>query len=186
NKEFGGNFQKSIREDGQYDIEIETRCTIFKGLTRKQTVLLTHGDSVDRVGNGFIVIGSTGNVIAAISNECLNIYGVQFHPEVDLTVNGKTMLKNFCYEVAGLTPTFTLRSREIQCIEYIRDAVKDNKVLMLLSGGVDSTVCAALLKKALREDQIIAVHVDNGFLRKNESEAVEQSLKRLGLKIEGK
>ena len=103
-----------------------------RGLQRNQKVLLTHGDSLDRVGNGFIVIASSGSIIAAISNEQANIYGVQFHPEVDLTVNGKTMLKNFCFEVAGLTPTYTLRSREIQCIDYIRDIVKDNKVLVRL------------------------------------------------------
>ena len=117
----------------------DRRCILYgdvnfnfdlRGLQRNQKVLLTHGDSLDRVGNGFIVIGSSGSIIAAISNEQANIYGVQFHPEVDLTVNGKTMLKNFCFEVAGLTPTYTLRSREIQCIDYIRDIVKDNKVLV--------------------------------------------------------
>ncbi|CAL8147628.1 unnamed protein product [Orchesella dallaii] len=184
NKEFGGTvIKKEAREDGQYTVDVENRSRLFKGLDKRQSVLLTHGDSIDRVGNGFVVIGNSGNIIIAISNESLQIYGVQFHPEVDLTLEGKTMLKNFLFDISGLTPSYTLRSRETQCIEYIRDSVKNHKVLMLLSGGVDSTVCAALLKKALREEQIIAVHVDNGFLRKNESDAVEQSLSRIGLKV---
>ncbi|XP_021947772.1 GMP synthase [glutamine-hydrolyzing] [Folsomia candida] len=184
NKEFGGSVAKlDAREDGEYIVDVESRSRLFRGLDRKQSVLLTHGDSVSRVGDGLVPIGSSGDIITAIANESLNIYGLQFHPEVDLTPGGRTMLKNFLCDIANIPPTYTIRSREAQCIEYIQDSVKNNKVLMLLSGGVDSTVCTALLKKALREDQIIAVHVDNGFLRKNESDAVELSLANFGLKI---
>ena len=108
---------------------------------------------------------------------------MQFHPEVDLTTNGKQMLKNFLFEICALKGTFTMQSREQECIEYIRSFVGKNKVLMLVSGGVDSTVCAALLFKALSPDQVIAIHIDNGFMRKNESDAVNESLAKIGLKL---
>ena len=111
------------------------------------------------------------------------LYGLQFHPEVDLSVNGKTMLENFLVGVAGVAPCFTMDTREIRCIEEIKRLVGANKVLLLVSGGVDSTVCAALLHKALEPDQVFAVHIDNGFMRKNESERVEESLKTLGLNL---
>lgn len=184
NKEFNGSIQrKDIREDGQFTISVDNKCAIFKGLDKEQKVLLTHGDSIERVAEGFKVIGTAGNIITAIANEKLRIYGVQFHPEVDLTENGLTMMKNFLVGVAGVSGTYTMQNREDQCIHYIKETVGNGKVLMLLSGGVDSTVCAALLRKALREDQVIAVHIDNGFMRKLESQQVEQLMHKIGLKV---
>lgn len=129
-------------------------------------VLLTHGDSIDRVAESFRTVAKSQNFVAAIANDKLNLYGVQFHPEVDLSTNGKTMLHNFLFGVAGLTGNFNLQDREAQCIQYIREVVGNSKVLLLVSGGVDSTVCAALLHKALNKDQVIAVHINNGFMRK--------------------
>ena len=94
-------------------------------------VLLTHGDSIDRVADSFRVTAkSSSNIIAAIASDKLNLYGVQFHPEVDLTPNGKTMLHNFLFGVAGLTGNYTLQGREHQCIQYIRDTVGSNKILV--------------------------------------------------------
>lgn len=93
------------------------------------------------------------------------------------------MLRNFLFDVVGLTGNYTMQSRQAECIKYIKETVGSNKVLLLVSGGVDSTVCAALLNKALREDQIIALHIDNGFMRKNESTRVEQSLQKIGLHL---
>ncbi|BFF94493.1 GMP synthase [Drosophila madeirensis] len=182
NKEFGGTVLKTdIREDGQQNIEIETACPLF---SRTQSVLLTHGDSVERVGEKLRVGGwSTNRIITAIYSEVLRIYGVQFHPEVDLTINGKQMLSNFLYEICELRPNFTMGSRKEECIRYIREKVGSNKVLLLVSGGVDSSVCAALLRRALYPHQIIAVHVDNGFMRKNESEKVEGSLRDIGIDL---
>jgi len=95
------------------------------------------------------------------------------------------MLKSFLYDVAGLAGSYTVKSREEGCIKYIRDRVGQSKVLVLLSGGVDSTVCAALLHRALDREQVIAVHIDNGFMRLGESEQVMKSLNALGLDVKG-
>ncbi|XP_047521536.1 GMP synthase [glutamine-hydrolyzing] isoform X1 [Pieris napi] len=185
NKEFGGSvLRKEAREDGQYEVEIETTCPLFNRLEKLQPVLLTHGDSVSKVGEKFRVGAQSSNhLIAAIYNEPMRLYGVQFHPEVDLTPKGKQMLSNFLFDIAGMSRTFTLRSRRDACVQYIRDTVGDNKVLVLVSGGVDSTVCAALLRTALKEDQVVALHIDNGFMRKNESSKVERCLRELGVRL---
>ncbi|XP_055858359.1 GMP synthase [glutamine-hydrolyzing] isoform X2 [Episyrphus balteatus] len=185
NKEFGGTVhKKDIREDGQQNIEIEPSCPLFNRLSRTQSVLLTHGDSVDRLGDKLKIGGYSSNeIVTAIYNEALRIYGVQFHPEVDLTTNGKQMLSNFLYDICGLSPTFTVVNRKEECVKYIKEKVGSNKVLCLVSGGVDSTVCAALLRHALDPSQIIAVHVDNGFMRKDESEKVEKSLREIGIDL---
>jgi len=185
NKEFGGEVTKTdARDDGQTEVEIDTSCAIFKSLEKKQDVLLTHGDCVSKVADGFKAVGQTGTNIVAIANEKDQIYGLQFHPEVDLTPNGTEMMKNFLFDVCGFSGSYNLQDRQTKCINYIRETVGDRTVLMLLSGGVDSTVCAALLKKSLtREDQVIAIHIDNGFMRKNESEQVKASLEKLGLQL---
>lgn len=101
---------------------------VFRGLDKTQEVLLTHGDSIDKVAESFKPIAQSQAFIAGISNEKLNLFGVQFHPEVDLTVNGKAMLKNFLFDICGLTGNFTILGREEQCIKYIKDTVGNNKV----------------------------------------------------------
>ncbi|KAK2180280.1 hypothetical protein NP493_448g02000 [Ridgeia piscesae] len=184
NKEFGGTVKAlGMREDGQYTIQVKVESPLFKGLTENQQVLLTHGDTITKVAPDFQVIAQSGQIVAAISNEKERLYGVQFHPEVDLSDNGVAMLKNFLRGVAECRGTFTIKSREDVCIQYIRSAVGSHKVLLLVSGGVDSTVCAALLSKALSPDQVIALHIDNGFMRKDESHQVAESLRAIGLKL---
>ena len=98
----------------------------------KQDVLLTHGDSISVVAKDFKVIATSNNIIVGIANDSMKLYGVQFHPEVNLSTNGKLMLKNFLYNIANLKGTFTMRSRESECIDYIRKTVGDHKVLVCL------------------------------------------------------
>jgi GMP synthase (glutamine-hydrolysing) len=96
------------------------------------------------------------------------------------------MLSNFLIDICGFAGTFKMEDRKKKCIELIKKKVGKSKVLMLLSGGVDSTVCAALMKEALSSDQVIAIHIDNGFMRKGESDQVKESLEAIGLKVKGK
>nr|CAD7396704.1 unnamed protein product [Timema poppensis] len=184
NKEFGGQvIRKEGREDGQFNIDVDPKCLLFKNLDKSQRVLLTHGDSIEKVADSFRIVAASASFPAAIANDKQRLYGVQFHPEVDLSTHGKAMIRNFLFDISGCTGNYTLQGRELECIRYIKETVGGNKVLLLLSGGVDSTVCAALLHKALREDQVIAVHIDNGFMRKNESHRVAQSLEKIGIKL---
>ncbi|VVC24972.1 Hypothetical protein CINCED_3A007468 [Cinara cedri] len=184
NKEFGGQVSATVgREDGIYNVDIDCQCLLFKSLSKVQTVLLTHGDYVTKVADTFKVIATSNNMIAAIGNDIKKMYGLQFHPEVNLTEHGTQMLRSFLYNVVGLTGLYTISSREHECIKYIRDKVGQSKVLVLLSGGVDSTVCAALLHRALDREQVIAMHIDNGFMRLDESKQVMQSLTDLGLDV---
>ncbi|MXQ80244.1 hypothetical protein E5288_WYG006305 [Bos mutus] len=184
NKVFGGTVhKKSVREDGVFSISVDNTCSLFRGLQKEEIVLLTHGDSVDKVADGFKVVARSGNIVAGIANESKKLYGAQFHPEVGLTENGKVILKNFLYDIAGCSGTFTVQNREIECIREIKEGVGTSKVLVLLSGGVDSTVCTALLNRALNQDQVIAVHIDNGFMRKRESQSVEEALRKLGIQV---
>lgn len=188
NKEFHGTIQrKDYREDGQFTIKVDTTSPLFSKMGEEQQALLTHGDSVQDVAVDFKPIALSGPIIAAIANDQRKIYGTQFHPEVDLTTNGKQILKNFLYNIAQLPGDFTMKSREQECIDQIRSIVgPTDKVLCLLSGGVDSTVCAALFRRALNAEQVVAFHIDNGFMRKEESTNVEKSLNQLGLEVKGK
>nr|XP_023995376.1 GMP synthase [glutamine-hydrolyzing]-like [Salvelinus alpinus] len=184
NKVFGGTVhRKSVREDGVFNIGLDNTCSLFRGLQKEEPVLLTHGDSVDNVADGFKVVAQSGSIIAGIANEQKKLYGTQFHPEVDLTERGTEILRNFLFEIAGCTSNFTVQNRQQSCITEIQEKVGKSKVLVLLSGGVDSTVCTALLNKALNKEQVIAVHIDNGFMRKRESQSVEEALTKLGINL---
>eukprot|EP01113_Clastostelium_recurvatum_P029196 TRINITY_DN3523_c0_g1_i8.p1 TRINITY_DN3523_c0_g1~~TRINITY_DN3523_c0_g1_i8.p1 ORF type:complete len:717 (+),score=137.64 TRINITY_DN3523_c0_g1_i8:174-2153(+) len=181
---YGGKVEKKEhREDGVDSLTISP-SSLFEGLSGPQRVLLTHGDSITTLAPDFVVSAiSSGNIISAIECQERKLYGLQFHPEVDLTANGKHILRNFLYNIAGLRGGYTLEDREERAIHHIRQVVGAKKVLVLVSGGVDSAVCAALLSKALGPEQIYALHIDNGFMRKQESERVEVALAVLGLRL---
>ncbi|CAD5214971.1 unnamed protein product [Bursaphelenchus xylophilus] len=192
NKHFGGTVANSkIRSDGVMEIKVNPKNELFVGLSDLQSVLLTHGDSVkkDCVAPGFQVIAHTIDededriIVAGICNEEKKIYGVQFHPEVDLTKEGVSMFNQFLHSIAGISSHYTIANREQMCIDHIKEVVGDKNVLVMVSGGVDSTVCAALLHKALGAERVVAIHIDNGFMRYKESEAVVSSLNKLGLDV---
>lgn len=180
----GGTVEKKARrEDGPCTIQVNTQSKLFEGLDSNQFVLMTHGDSVDQIGKGYTQIADSDGIVAGIENEQSKMYGVQFHPEVDLTENGKQIIANFLFKIAGFTGDYTLEDRQEKAIFYIRKTVGDKNVLILVSGGVDSTVSAALLSKAIPNERIYAIHIDLGFMRKNESALVEKALGVLGLNL---
>eukprot|EP01062_Namystynia_karyoxenos_P008814 TRINITY_DN1310_c0_g1_i1.p1 TRINITY_DN1310_c0_g1~~TRINITY_DN1310_c0_g1_i1.p1 ORF type:complete len:711 (+),score=259.52 TRINITY_DN1310_c0_g1_i1:83-2134(+) len=184
NHHFGGTIEtKDQREDGQEEITVDPDCALFKGLGARQQVLLTHGDSCDGIAPGFKVVANSGSLVAGIASAERAIYGVQFHPEVDLSTNGGAMLRNFLFGVCGLHGTFTPKSREEACVQLIQQRVGGSMVLCLVSGGVDSTVCCALLAKALGPEKVVAAHIDNGFMRLQESAKVGEALQSLGVRL---
>ncbi len=180
---FGGTVASNIvKEYGQNEVKIDVTSKIFEGLEENQKVLMSHGDTVKDTPNGFKIIAKSGEAIAGIGNEEKKLYGFQFHPEVDLTENGMKMFENFIRKVAEYKEVYALDDRIETSIKMIQEKVGDNKIIVLVSGGVDSAVTAALLVKALNPDNIYAIHVDSGFMRKNESDVICENLKELGLK----
>ena len=163
----GGSVEKlEKREDGVFDIDIKNSSKLFKDLEAKQTVLLTHGDSVTKVSDDFEVIGTSSGIVAAIEHKTKKIFGVQFHPEVDLTVNGVQIFSNFL-DICESKRDYTDDYRDQECIAEILSIVGDKgKILVLVSGGVDSAVLAALCFKAVGADRVKCIHIDNGFMRK--------------------
>lgn len=181
-REFGGSVETGGRaEYGVETITVEPDSSLFSGLAATQQVLMSHGDSLSRLPDGFRVTARSDNAIAAIEDSARRIAGVQFHPEVDLTDNGSAMLHNFITKIAGLEQNYLLDDRIDSALEQIRTQVGSRPVFALVSGGVDSAVTAALLLKALPAGQVHALHVDTGFMRLDESEGVVRELRQLGL-----
>lgn len=183
NQHFGGKVRPgTTTEYGETKLDVDTACPLFRGLESTQRVLMSHGDSVTELAPGFKVAAKSGAVYAAIYDEDRRLYGVQFHPEVDLTVQGRRMLENFLKGICGLSGNYLLDDRIQTAIAKIREQVGDEKILVLVSGGVDSAVSAALLLKALNPDNVYAIHIDHGLMRKDESDLVCENLKQLGLR----
>ncbi|KAH0944578.1 hypothetical protein HN011_003601 [Eciton burchellii] len=140
-KIFGGSVtRRESREFVQFSIEADTKCVSFKGLDKEQTVLLTHGDIINRLADCFRTTATSPSFITSIESDKMNLYGAQLHPEVNLTPKGKLMLHNILLGIAGLTSNYTLCGRESQRMQYIRNTVSDKKVLLLISGVLRSFV----------------------------------------------
>ncbi len=182
NEHFGGIVRPEVKtEYGPTEIDIVAPCPLTDGLDKKQTVLMSHGDAVQKHADGFVTFAVTGDVVAGIYNAEKKIIGVQFHPEVDLSEHGVEMLENFLRKFCNLKETYALEDRIETSVKMIREKVGNNKVIVLVSGGVDSAVTAALLVRALPPENVYAIHIDHGMMRKNESDLICENLKKLGL-----
>ena len=165
------------REYGKIMTTLKNQEDIFMGLDEEVQTWMSHGVSVETPPAGFAICASTpGTPVAAIGDAKRKLYGVQFHPEVRHTPQGMDMLKNFLYNVCGLKPEWTMSSFIEEQIKDIRQLVGNKKVLCALSGGVDSSVAAVLIHRAIG-DQLTCVFVNNGLLRKNEATQVEKTFR---------
>ena len=159
-------------EYGVVDTRLTGESRFFGDLDKAQRVLMSHTDYVSAAPEGFIVTAQT-SLCPAAAMECpqRNLYAVQFHPEVENTVNGKPMLRRFLYEICGATGDYNMNDYLEREMEAVRAQVGDKRVLLGLSGGVDSSVCAALLSRAI-PGRLTCIYIDHGFMRKNETEEV--------------
>ena len=165
--------EDTAREYGKTKTYYDTACKLFKGLPEEGVSWMSHGDYMAKVPEGFQLVAHTDacpNV--AICDETRGFYGVQYHPEVNHTENGIKMIRNFLYEVCHAAGDWTMGDYCKTAITSIREKVGDGKVLLALSGGVDSSVAAALLAEAVG-NQLTCVFVDHGLMRKNEGDEVE-------------
>jgi GMP synthase (glutamine-hydrolysing) len=165
------------KEFGHSELEIETESILFKGLNKKINVWMSHGDQVQDLPDDFNLVASTASApIAAMEHKDSPIFAIQFHPEVTHTEYGQKILENFLFNICHANADWKMDDLISQRIEEIKEQVKNSKVLLGLSGGVDSSVTAALLHKAIGK-KLTCVFVDNGLLRKGEAEQVMQTFK---------
>ena len=167
----------TAREFGKTDTFFDTDCKLFKGLPSKGVTWMSHGDYMAQVPTGFTLTAhSAACPNVAIADEARGFYGVQYHPEVNHTENGQKMLHNFLYEICSAKGDWTMEDYLKTSVRSIREKVGGGQVLLALSGGVDSSVCAALLAEAVGK-QLTCVFVDHGLLRKGEGDQVEEIFK---------
>ena len=171
----GGHVESAgISEFGKTSVELQTDCSLFKGVEGKNICWMSHNDYVSEVPEGFQTYAMTSECpVAAMINDERKLYGVQFHPEVEHTPFGRKMISNFLFEICQVKGDWTMASFAKTKIEEIKALVGEGKVLCALSGGVDSSVAAVLVHKAIGK-QLTCVFVDHGLLRKDEGDTVEQ------------
>lgn len=162
------------REYGKTLILVDANSPLFIDMEKAQEVLMSHGDQVKQLPKGYKKIAYSENCpIAAMENRERKIYAIQFHPEVKDTKNGKLILRRFLYEICNASGDYTMKGYISNEIVKIKEKVKDGKVLLALSGGVDSSVAAVLIAKAI-PNRVYCVFVDHGFMRKNEPEEIRE------------
>ena len=160
------------REYGKTVVDLDTTSLLFDGLPNQNVCWMSHNDYIEQAAPGFDIIAHTPNCpVAAAQDAARGLYCVQFHPEVLHTENGTKILHNFVYKVCGCAGTWKMDSFVEHSVNALREKIGNGKVLCALSGGVDSSVCAAMLAKAIGK-QLTCVFVDHGLLRKNEREQV--------------
>lgn len=174
----GGEVSYSeCREFGRTPVKINTSSKLFEGMPEENICWMSHNDFISRLPEGFRVTATTQSTpTGAFENQGSGLYGVQFHPEVTHTENGTTLIKNFLYNICGATGDWTMSDYAETVIADIKETVGDGKVLLALSGGVDSTVVASLLSRAIGS-RLNCIFVDHGFMRKDEGDEVEAVFK---------
>lgn len=180
---FGGTVEKgATKEYGKSYFQALDTSDLLAGLDDQEQVWMSHWDSVIQAPAGFEIIGSTqDSQIAALGNSQKKIWSLQFHIEVAHTLKGTQILKNFLFSICHIQPDWQIATIEDEIIHNIQATVPaDKKVFLLISGGVDSTVAFALLEKALGPDRVYGLHIDNGFMRLQESVKVETALRAAG------
>jgi GMP synthase (glutamine-hydrolysing) len=174
------------REWGPADLQVQGEHLLFAGLDASEPVWMSHYDSVVTVGPefqelGFTVTAGGEHRYAAIGSDTLKRYGFQFHPEVDDTTHGTEMLSNFVFRICGCEASWRMEQYLEEEMERIRGQVGDESVFLLASGGVDSTVSAVIIGKALGPERLHLLHIDNGLMRKGESTRVLERFQEMGL-----
>ena len=163
----------SLKEFGKTQTYFDNSSKLFTELPDNEIVWMSHTDYVSQLPDGFVRVAYTDSCpYAAMENKSKKLYAMQYHPEVNHTVNGSLMIKNFVYGICGCTGQWTMKNYAKTCIADIKTKVGTGKVLLALSGGVDSSVVAALISKAIG-NQLTCIFVDHGLLRKHEGDEVE-------------
>ena len=183
----GGRVEKSDkREYGRAQLELTGEDILFKGVPAHSQVWMSHSDSIRELPAGFSILGITESIpVAAFKRDNgFPLYGLQFHPEVYHSSEGKTILRNFLTQICGCSCDWTPAHFITDTVAELKATIGDKRVIMALSGGVDSTVAATLIHKAIG-DNLFGIFVDNGVLRKNEFEEVLATYARLGLNVKG-
>jgi len=174
----GGNVARADkREYGTTDVSIDNSSLLFEGFENTNGFLMSHTDFVEKVPEGFKNIGHTSSCPnAAMENKEKNLYGIQFHPEVNSSINGTQVIKNFLFNICKCSGDWIISSFVEESIAKLKEKIGDKKALCALSGGVDSSVAAVLLSRAIGKN-LTCIFVDHGLLRKNEGDEVEEVFK---------
>ena len=187
-KHYGGTVMHGGREWGRAKLHLKGEHKILAGLDPVEQVWMSHYDSVSAIGPEFEELGFTATAegttdhrYAAIGSDSLKRYGFQFHPEVDDTIHGDQMISNFLFEICGCRSSWTMESFVDEEQARIKAHVGDRSVFLLVSGGVDSTVAAVIIGQALGPNRLNLLHIDNGFMRKDESRKVVELFREMGL-----
>jgi GMP synthase (glutamine-hydrolysing) len=181
---FGGKVERSEkREYGNAKLVLKSNSALFEGVSSSETVWMSHGDHIESLPEGFTLTAGTESVaIAAFENVSKQMYALQFHPEVTHSIPGKQILSNFILNICKIKPDWTPAHFIDSTVANLKDKLRGKKVICGLSGGVDSTVAATLIHKAIGSD-LYCIFVDNGLLRKDEFSQVLEQYKHLGLNI---
>lgn len=163
----------SVSEYGTINTVVDKSCVLFDGVEKDTVTLMSHTDYVAEVPQGFVPVAHTADCpVAAMENTAQKLYAVQFHPEVERTKQGLQILRNFLFKVCGANGDYNIDDFIVTQIQKIREQVGDRQVVLGLSGGVDSSVCAAILERAI-PNQLTCIFVDHGMMRKNEGDEIQ-------------